>query len=421
MKFKTNRSPRFFYMSIAGLALLAMGATYSVRTMLEIGPTATITGSFPELQFLDTTVGDSDFEIEANGDRLQIGVDGGSEESVRIFADATEDSLIVQRGGVGVSDPADGVSNFGLTVGDAVVFLDSDDVDQSDWFITGGDVFALGDLDAPAIPFTIRSGPNSGGFIMTEAGDILMAPTDGSNLNLPVNSMGFAEPDAGLHVFRNDGSTGLTGIKVEDASSSTVQRNLLELANNGGVRFALDNLDINERWTFSNNRVGDFNVNRVGTGGAEMRVTQEGQFTTGPGGFAALDSRPNGNLFIAGSLFESSDREKKENFEEVDCEAILKQISEMPITTWNYKSDQQDIRHMGPVAQDFRSAFSLGDSDKTIATTDKVGVSLAAIKALNTKLQKKDNEIDALKLELDGMNGRMKKLEALLQKVSSAP
>ena len=152
--------------------------------------------------------------------------------------------------------------------------------------------------------------------------------------------------------------------------------------------------------------------------------------TSGPGGFAALDSRPNGNLFIAGTLFESSDRDKKENFEEVDCDAVLKQIADLSITTWNYKSDTQEIRHMGPVAQDFRSAFKLGDSDKTIATTDKAGVTLAAIKALNSKLQQKESEIETLdsrleekdgqigdlKKDLNEMNSRMKRLETLLQK-----
>ena len=67
---------------------------------------------------------------------------------------------------------------------------------------------------------------------------------------------------------------------------------------------------------------------------------------------------------------------------------------------------------MGPVAQDFRSAFQLGDSDKTIATTDKVGVSLAAIKALNAKLEA---ELDAKDDEIDELTARLERLEAALE------
>ena len=177
----------------------------------------------------------------------------------------------------------------------------------------------------------------------------------------------------------------------------------------------MDNLNQNERWEFSNNTVGDFNVTRAGTGGPEMVVSRAGRVVMGPGGFAAFDARPNGNVFIAGTLSESSDRDKKENFEEVDCEAILKQVADLSITTWNYKADEEDVRHMGPVAQDFRGAFKLGDSDKTIATTDKVGVSLAAIKALNTKLKGKDGEIESLRNELQEVNDRMERLEAMLE------
>ena len=70
-------------------------------------------------------------------------------------------------------------------------------------------------------------------------------------------------------------------------------------------------------------------------------------------------------------------------------------------------------------AQDFRSAFELGDSDKTIATTDKVGVSLAAIKALNTKVQNKDEEIEALGSKLDEKDEQIESLKNELQEIDS--
>jgi hypothetical protein len=59
---------------------------------------------------------------------------------------------------------------------------------------------------------------------------------------------------------------------------------------------------------------------------------------------------------------------------------------------------------MGPVAQDFRAAFGLGDSDKTITTVDADGVALAAIQGLNQKLE----------AELRAKDERINRLEAAL-------
>jgi len=396
-----NKKKKLYYL-FAGLAILSMGATFSVTSMVEIGPFATITGFFPELEFIDTDIGDTSFEIEANGDHLQIGTRFGSEESVRIFDDADEDALVVTGRGIAVGAPVDldeGTADLaGLTVGGGIVVLDNDDPASADWIVLSDGFFALTSTES-LIPFAISEEAPTGSLLVGDSGGVLL----GSGFTGIGTAM--VDPDVAFHVLGDDGTANL---KVEEASLSVAQRDLMELVNNGGVRFAMDNTALNERWDFSNNSIGDFNVSRAGTGGPEMRVTRTGRFTSGPGGFAALDSRPNGNLFIGGTLFESSDREKKENFKDVDCEAVLDQIADLSITTWNYKSDEEEIRHMGPVAQDFRSAFKLGDSDKTIATTDKAGVTLAAIKALNSKLQAKESEIETL-------SSRIERLEALLE------
>ena len=138
---------------------------------------------------------------------------------------------------------------------------------------------------------------------------------------------------------------------------------------------------------------------------------------TGPGGFPALDSRPNGNLIISGTLFQSSDRDKKENFQPVNADEVLDKIAKLPISTWNYKSDDDSIRHLGPVAQDFRSAFDLGQDDKTIAPVDTIGASLVAIQALNKQLKSKDDRIASLESELDQMNERMQSLENAIEQL----
>ena len=63
--------------------------------------------------------------------------------------------------------------------------------------------------------------------------------------------------------------------------------------------------------------------------------------------------------------------------------AVLDRVVAMPLATWNYKEQDDSIRHMGPMAQDFHAAFGLGVSDKLIDTVDPDGVALAAIQGLN--------------------------------------
>jgi trimeric autotransporter adhesin len=92
-----------------------------------------------------------------------------------------------------------------------------------------------------------------------------------------------------------------------------------------------------------------------------------------------------------------SDRNVKENFKPVDCEAVLDKVASLPLTTWNLKTQPHDIRHIGPMAQDFKAAFDVGEDERHISTTDADGVALAAIQGLNRKLKDQESEITALK------------------------
>ena len=74
-----------------------------------------------------------------------------------------------------------------------------------------------------------------------------------------------------------------------------------------------------------------------------------------------------------------SDRNSKDHFAPVDGRAVLRKLGQIPIATWNWKSQNQNIRHMGPMAQDFSVAFGLGEDDKHISTVDANGVALAAM------------------------------------------
>ena len=102
--------------------------------------------------------------------------------------------------------------------------------------------------------------------------------------------------------------------------------------------------------------------------------------------FTAFD----GGAFLApgdGSWTAMSDRNAKENVQPVDTRGVLEKVAALPVSTWNYKSQSSDVRHIGPMAQDFKAAFGVGASDTGITTVDADGVALAAIQGLNEKLQ----------------------------------
>jgi hypothetical protein len=114
----------------------------------------------------------------------------------------------------------------------------------------------------------------------------------------------------------------------------------------------------------------------------------------------------------SGSWSTLSDRNAKHDIREVDTEAILTKLAALPVSTWKYNSEGS-IRHIGPMAQDFRAAFGLGEDDKMIATVDEEGVALAAIQAL-----KADNDAKTRRIASD--EARLAHLEARLDAIETA-
>lgn len=111
-----------------------------------------------------------------------------------------------------------------------------------------------------------------------------------------------------------------------------------------------------------------------------------------------------GNI-SANSFTTTSDRNAKENFAPVNSQEILDRVAALPISRWNFKTD--NTRHIGPMAQDFYSTFGVGADDRHIATVDEDGVALAAIQGLNDKLKEKDAEIQALAKRLAELEKRV--------------
>ena len=138
---------------------------------------------------------------------------------------------------------------------------------------------------------------------------------------------------------------------------------------------------------------------------AEAYGSGTGIYAYSESGYAGIFQGPvqiNGSLTVNGVNI-SSDRALKTGFATIDGKQVLAKIEALPISSWNYKADLGK-RHVGPMAQDFHSAFDLGGTDDThINLTDIAGVSLAAIKELASEMQAKDARIAALEARLSAL------------------
>jgi Head domain of trimeric autotransporter adhesin/Chaperone of endosialidase len=121
-----------------------------------------------------------------------------------------------------------------------------------------------------------------------------------------------------------------------------------------------------------------------------------------------------------------SDRNKKQNFQPFDGEALLLKIRAIPITEWSYKGADPSIRYIGPMAQDFYAAFHLGGKDSLGINSISIdGVNMAAVQALEKRtaeLQKataKIAELEKQTSELQEAREKISALETSLNKLSA--
>jgi hypothetical protein len=84
----------------------------------------------------------------------------------------------------------------------------------------------------------------------------------------------------------------------------------------------------------------------------------------------------------------TSDKHKKENFQPVDGEEVLRKLRGLTVTSWNYIGhDPTQFRHYGPMGQEFFAAFghdgigTIG-SPTTITSADMAGVLMIAVQTL---------------------------------------
>ncbi len=177
-------------------------------------------------------------------------------------------------------------------------------------------------------------------------------------------------------------------------------------------------------WASANNHRGSF-VYADGTSSTPTLSTADNQFMVRASGGTIFYSNSGLTAGVSlpaggGSWASVSDRNKKENFKKLENAILLDKLNSLEISTWNYKSQDASIRHIGPMAQDFYRLFGFGESDTTITTIDIDGVSLAAIQALTQKtneLKLKSEEIELLKAEIEKLENENSLLEKRVVKM----
>jgi hypothetical protein len=223
--------------------------------------------------------------------------------------------------------------------------------------------------------------------------------------------IGTASPHADLHVV---GSTVFQGLTTPSSAAAT---NILNLGSGvvaDGFRNGISFFEAGNATAMS--------LGYDGTGGSSQNAlriyhtTGKELFTFEADGRLGVGTNAPqqalhviGNILATGTVTGSSDRNAKENFAPVNPLEVLNKVTALPISRWNYKTETE-VTHLGPMAQDFYSAFVVGMDDKHISMVDADGVALAAIQGLNQK-------VDELKTELkrrDAENAELKqRLEAL--------
>ena len=157
-------------------------------------------------------------------------------------------------------------------------------------------------------------------------------------------------------------------------------------------------------------------VNIRGCGGFRFFTGQATPENGNTGAISGVSLAPGGSQWLS-----LSDRASKENFRAVDSRDILRKVLNLPISTWNYKSQAASIRHIGAMAQDFKAAFAVGEDDRHISALDPDGVALAAIQGLNEEMSEQTARLRAenaqLRQQVAAQSAQFAALEARLKKL----
>ena len=90
----------------------------------------------------------------------------------------------------------------------------------------------------------------------------------------------------------------------------------------------------------------------------------------------------------------------KERFSPVDLTGVLDKVRDVDVSQWSYKSDL-NISHIGPTAEVFFELFGLGQNELSICTIDADGIVLAAIQALDKKIEEREQLLKRVEILME--------------------
>jgi hypothetical protein len=103
-----------------------------------------------------------------------------------------------------------------------------------------------------------------------------------------------------------------------------------------------------------------------------------------------------------GIISNVSSKSKKENFENLDKQDILQRINNLNLERWNYTCEEDNIKRIGPYAEEFHKEFNLGGKDNAmIATYDVAGVSIVGIQALSELVKSQEKELKKQQIQIE--------------------
>ncbi|TDR23778.1 tail fiber domain-containing protein [Marinicella litoralis] len=326
---------------------------------------------------------------------------------------------------------------------------------SNDWELTandstngGANKFSITDIDGGRAPFTVEAGARNHALYVESDGDV------GIGTNSPVVDLHITTGDSPTVRLEQNGTSGWTpqtwdvagnetNFFIRDATNGSklpfrikpnAPTSSLFIAANGYLGFGtaspthglhllasenvtlkLENSVTDESWKIAN-KGASLQYGKSGSLTGRFEFFDTGQFQIGNPSARIFDLDDSGNLTITGLLSEGSDVNSKENIFAVNPTEILQKVVDLPISVWNYKFDSDNVKHLGPMAQDFYKLFGLGSREDKIASLDSTGVALASIKALATKVDEKESQINQLKNENEALQNRLQMLEAAFEK-----
>ncbi|MBI2566918.1 MAG: hypothetical protein HYV63_07810 [Candidatus Schekmanbacteria bacterium] len=327
---------------------------------------------------------------------------------------------------------------------------------SNDWQLTANDsssggrsMFAIDDVTNARTPFLVTAGAPTSSLYIDSSGRL------GLGTSSPVKDVDVVSGDTPAVRFNQDGTSGYTAqtwdvagneanFFVRDVTAGSrlpfrifpgSPQNSLAIAASGNIGLGtygptaslhlarpaqptilLDHVTSGVQWrlrmTDFSTYTDGFEIGRSDGTGASLRLYPAGNAAFYNGADLRLAVTAAGNLWIAGTLTQSSSRAVKGHVVSAESLNVLGHLKNLEVALWSYKHDAPTVKHLGPFAEDFHAAFGLGESSTGIAVSDVAGVALVAVKELQAELEAKNARIDE-------MSARIAQLEAVVQKLAA--